>query len=280
MDGHGRGPYRDAQGRSAARPLTPRSAITTLGTHRRSIAPFVLAGIAAVAVAGGVTWWLMTRPAAATITSAPADAVVRLGSLKPGTGRVVADKMEPGDYPLTVERKGFEPFSASVTLERGRRLERTVKLVPRSFEVSFTARPAGATVKLVAADGAVFDGKTPCRFTVPAGDLSVTVDRAGYNTFASKDFLDEAKGYDLLLDPKGQIVHALGSVACAGAPKGVALTPNGSEAWSAILNGPPSIQIFEPRSGRKVGDIDLGKAGAVEVIFNRAGTRAYVSQME
>jgi YVTN family beta-propeller protein len=31
---------------------------------------------------------------------------------------------------------------------------------------------------------------------------------------------------------------------------------------------------------RKTGGIDIGKYGAVEVIFNRAGTRAYASQME
>jgi DNA-binding beta-propeller fold protein YncE len=188
--------------------------------------------------------------------------------------------MEPGSYKVTAERKGFEPYSATVELKRGQRLTRKIELIPQPFELSFAVRPAGATVVVTRAHGENVKGAAPGKLTVPAGQVSVSVTKDGFNTFTTAFFLEEPRSFDLILDPKGQLVHALGSIDAAGAPKGVALTPDGKEAWSAILNGPPSIQVFEPLSGRKTGSIDLGKAGAVEVIFNRAGTRAYVSQME
>jgi YVTN family beta-propeller protein len=273
--------YHDTGSHHAARALGPRDAITTLGMHRRSRAPYVIASLTVIALAGGLTWWLATRPAAATITSVPEDAVITLSGVgKPARGMLVADKLEPGTYTVSVERKGFEAFRGTVELTRGRRLEQTFTLVPRPIQLSFATRPTGAAVTVAASGGGPFTGVTPYAVTAAAGTVTVTVTKAGYNPFTSTAFLDEARSFDLLLDPKGQLVHALGSIVCSGAPKGVALTPDGKEAWSAILNGPPSIQIFEPRTGRRIGDIDLGKAGAVEVIFNKAGTLAYASQME
>jgi YVTN family beta-propeller protein len=178
-----------------------------------------------------------------------------------------------------VERVGFAPLAISLELSRGQRLEKILRLKPLPFELSFTTRPTGSSVR-VTRDGKTVKGTTPCKLTVDAGEITVAIDKVGYNPFQKKVFLDAAETFDLLLDPKGQLVHALGSINTKGAPKGVALTPDGREAWSAILNGPPSIQIFDPSTAKITGSIDLGKAGAVEVIFNRAGTRAYASQME
>ncbi len=273
------GPSRARTG--TARSLGPRSAVMTLGHRRRSPVPAIVLGVVVLALlAGGLTWWLLTRPASVALTAEPSDAVITFTGSKPATGVLSAGKLEPGTYKVSVERTGFEPVSTSVVLKRGQNLEKRFVLTPLPFEMSFTTRPAGAAVKVARAGGETLTGTTPCKFTVAAGDLSVSVTKSGYNQFTSKVFLEAARTFDLLLDPKGQLVHALGSITTKGAPKGVALTPDGREAWSAILNGPPSIQIFDPVTAKITGSIDLGKAGAVEVIFNKAGTRAYASQME
>jgi YVTN family beta-propeller protein len=264
-----------------ARALGPRSAVTTIGRRRRSPGPAILLGAVLVLVAGiALTWWILTRPAAVALTTDPPDAIITFAKSRPTTGTFEAEELEPGRYKVTVERVGFEPVATTLVLQRGRTLEKRFVMKPLPFEMKFTTRPAGAAVTVTRGDDEPITGRAPCTLVVPAGEISVSVTKAGTNPFEKTLFLDAAQVFDVILDPEGQIVHALGSVVCGGAPKGVALTPDGKQAWSAILNGPPSIQIFEPISGRTLGDIDLGKAGAVEVIFNRAGTRAYASQME
>lgn len=284
----GRGVARD----NPARALGPRSAVTTLGHRRRSPVPAILlTGTLVIAGAIALTWWLVTRPAAVELSAEPRDAAITLARLGAAasrdasasfaaTGTLTAGELEPGAYELTVSRTGFEPVARRVELRRGQRLTETIRLAPLPFEVTFTTRPAGAAVRVTRSDGTTASGTTPCKLTIDAGQISVAVAKAGYNRYEQRTFLDAARAFDLLLDPQGQLVHALGSIETKGAPKGVALTPDGREAWSAILNGPPSIQVFDPRSGKLTGSIDLGSAGAVEVIFNKAGTRAYASQME
>jgi YVTN family beta-propeller protein len=268
-------------GRTAARALGPRSAVTTLGRRRRSPLPAIVLGAVVLAIAaGGLTWWILTRPASVALTVSPADAVITFTGSKSATGTLSVDELQPGTYQVTIQRSGFAPVARSIVLKRGQRYDQRIALDPLPFEMSFTTRPSGAAVTIARSGGETLTGTTPCKLTVPAGDLSVTVTKAGYNDFTSKVFLEAAQTLDVLLDPKGQLVHALGSITTKGAPKGVALTPDGHEAWSAILNGPPSIQIFDPLTAKITGSIDLGEAGAVEVIFNRAGTRAYASQME
>ncbi|MRR13378.1 YncE family protein, partial [bacterium] len=101
-----------------------------------------------------------------------------------------------------------------------------------------------------------------------------------FNPFGREYFIDAPLALEYYLDPEGQVLHGLGLITTAGAPKGVSVTHDGSEAWTSILNGPPSIQIFNPRTGALLGGVDIGEHGAVEVIFNTAGTLAYTSQME
>ena len=40
------------------------------------------------------------------------------------------------------------------------------------------------------------------------------------------------------------------------------------------------VEIFDPNTGELQGFVDLPDGGSVEIIFNREGTLAYVSQME
>ena len=80
--------------------------------------------------------------------------------------------------------------------------------------------------------------------------------------------------------PAGQIVNLVKAFKCVPAPKGVAISPDKKEVWVTALVTRPSIGIYDPRTGRSLGRVNLGKYGAVEVVFNQDGSRAYASQMQ
>ena len=61
-------------------------------------------------------------------------------------------------------------------------------------------------------------------------------------------------------------------------PKQVAFTPDGAELWVPLL-GAVGIDVYRVPTLERIARIPLGTKGGVEVIFNRSGTRAYVSQM-
>ena len=247
---------------------------------RSTRALLAIAGVVGLVLLVAVAWWLLTRPTALALTASPPDATISVPGHTPKTGSLTLEKLEPGTLAVTVARTGFETATVDVELTRGQRVEQAIALRPLPFTVKFTTRPSGATVKIAYASGAVLTGKTPCSIVASAGAVTVTISRSGSNDFKQDLFVDSARSIDVLLDPKGQLVHALGSLTAKGAPKGVSVTPDGREAWATILNGPPAIEIYDLKAMRKTGGVNIGKYGAVEVIFNRAGTLAYASQME
>lgn len=248
--------------------------------RRRSFAGAAALTLIVLVVAGVIAGWMLTRPASAHITATPQDAVITFNRSVVGTGTLEVGDLEAGEYPVRVERKGFESVETTVTLARGRRVKLEYPLAPLPQLVSVTTHPAGATCTVTLPDGATYSGPTPFEKEVRAGPVSISLSAKGYNPFARELYLDEPLTLEYFLDPEGQILHGLGTITTKGAPKGVSITPDGREAWTSILNGPPSIEIFDPRTGAKVGEVDIGEYGAVEVIFNRAGTLAYTSQME
>ena len=280
----GPGPARTRPGPRPSLPGGVRMPRGTVIGYRRGMrsarALFVVAGIIVLALLVALAWWLLTRPTALALTSSPADATISVAGHAPASGVLTLEELEPGTLSVTVARTGFETATVAVELTRGRRVEQTIALRPLPFTVKFTTRPSGATVKIAYAGGTVLTGKTPCSIVASAGAVTVTISRSGSNDFKQDLFVDSARSIDVLLDPKGQLVHALGSLTAKGAPKGVSVTPDGREAWATILNGPPAIEIYDLKAMRKAGGVNIGKYGAVEVIFNRAGTLAYASQME
>ncbi len=242
---------------------------------RTALVYLAIAAVAAVAL--GI--FLLTRPASATITATPRDAMILFDGSLVGTGTLEVEDLKPGTYTVNVEREGFEPTTVKAELRRGRRAKLEYRLDPIPQTVSVVTHPAGAAVA-IAASSKQLTGTTPFEAEIPSGELTLSLEMAGYNTFERTFYLDAPLSLEYYLDPEGQILHGIGLIATAGAPKGVSVTHDGSEAWTSILNGPPSIQIFDPRSGELLGGVDIGEHGAVEVIFNRAGTLAYTSQME
>src|SRR5919109_1023878 len=77
----------------------------------------------------------------------------------------------------------------------------------------------------------------------------------------------------------GLLHHQLARFGVGPAPKQVAFTPDGKELWVTDLGG-DGVEIYDARSGRRRGEVNLANRGAVEVIFTRDGRTAYVSQMQ
>lgn len=252
----------------------PRRPITANGKF------LVAALVAAIVLAIGLPVFLLTRPASATITAEPSDAMILFDGSLVGTGTLEVDDLDAGSYSVQVERPGFESLVVTEELKRGRRARLAYSLTPLPQAVSVITHPEGALVSIAREGGTTSTGTAPYADEVLSGTVTITVEMAGYNTFEREYFVDGPLALEYYLDPEGQVLHGLGLITTAGAPKGVSVTHDGSEAWTSILDGPPSIQIFDPRTGEILGGVDIGEYGAVEVIFNRAGTLAYTSQME
>ena len=83
------------------------------------------------------------------------------------------------------------------------------------------------------------------------------------------------------------ISEDLGTVDClyrisgVPSPKGVAFTPDGQEFWvTSLMNKFRGVVVFDSETGDHKKNIILPDGGGVEIIFNKEGSLAFVSQME
>jgi len=224
-------------------------------------------------------WAYATRPADVRISASPADAVVRFGS-SAGTGTLDVKDLDPGTYTVEVARKGFVPVKATIALDRGDDERLTYRLEPASIKFTLDLKPKTAAYRILRSDGKTLTGKGPFKGTVPAGKTTVTCTAKDCKPVERALYVDEPVALTEWLDPKGQLVSKVGMFSCVPAPKGVAITPDGKQAWVTALVTQPSIAAYDPHTGAVLGEVDLGKNGAVEVIFSKDGKRAYASQMQ
>ncbi len=237
----------------------------------------VLLAVVSLCLLGGAYWWRL--PVDATITATPEDATITVLN-DSAQGALSLEGLKPGEYEVVCTRSGFETATATLVVTRLGDNSLDVMLDPLPQPVSVTAHPDDTAVavirdgKTVAADA----GSVEC--TVPAGPIRVTATLAGHNPIEREYYCDTPMSLEFWMDPEGQLVEGRGTMECAGAPKGVAFTPDGSQIWTTILNGPPSIEIYETATGRLLDEITLDDHGAVEIVFTSDGSRAYASQME
>lgn len=224
--------------------------------------------------------WLWSRPVSLRVTATPTDATIAIRGSGSGEGAVTVRDAEPGERLITVTRTGFQTRTVTVDVRHLKDTERRIVLKPLPQHLTVKAQPDGANITILSGGKKVARGVESVSATFPAGALTVKVDAPGRNAFAREIFLDRATDLNVILDPEGQLVHLRSIISCAGAPKGVVITPGGTQAWVTLLDGPPSIEILDLSSGKRVGGIDLGKYGAVEIVFSENGSRAYASQME
>lgn len=248
-------------------------------TPHHHIALSAIAGLLLLAGAAAFLWIWM-QPVSVRITATPSDAQLRLDDGRQAKGQLELDGVPPGPHFVTISREGFETRTVMIQAYRLKGCDDSFALEPQPQPVEITAVPEGARIEVVRDERILAEGSGELTAELPAGPLVLKVTHEGRNTYSQQIFLDRPLAKQVRLDPAGQVVQSLSVTECSGAPKAVALTPDGSEAWATILNGPPSIEIFDPRTGKCIDRIDLGKHGAVEIVFNKAGTRAYASQME
>jgi DNA-binding beta-propeller fold protein YncE len=227
--------------------------------------------------AGG--FWFWTRPVVATVSASPSDCTIESCDTS-GTGSLELADLPAGTYDVRVARAGFSPLEGTIEVTRFGDNAFSFALEPEPQRVTLTAHPDGATCRILRDGEGLLAGTDGLEGAVPAGDCTVEVALAGYNTYARELFLDRETTLEVWLDPEGQVVKGLGIIECAGAPKGVAITPDGEEAWATILDGPPSVEIFDMETLQLIDSIDLGEYGAVEITFSSDGRHAYATQME
>ena len=146
-------------------------------------------------------------------------------------------------------------------------------------ELSLESVPEGANVTITWQDGTTQTGATPFSAVLPAGHIQIQFGKILYNDITRSLTLDAATSLKIWLDPVGQLFESVVRFSCGPEPKQVAFTPDGKELWVTLLAG-YGIEIFDPLSGMKIDEVDLGQYGAVEVIFSGDGKTAYASQME
>ncbi len=273
------------------------------GTGRAGLVLGVLILVAVAALAG----FVFSRPAHARVVATPSDAVIRLEhaassdasvaaidtaagvALLTAKGSLEATSLSPGAYRARVSRRGFATQTVTFEVKRFGANARRVSLKALPQKVIVKAKPEGATIALIAegegnpdgnSGGKRLSGTTRLTGALPSGRITVTCSRAGCNAYKRTFYLDRPLTLEVFLDPKGQQVHSVGTITTAGAPKGVVVRPGSNEGWATILNGPPSVEIFDLKTLRKTGEVDIGKYGAVEIEFTADGKRAYASQME
>ena len=265
---------------SAPRLTSGTSSISTYGRPRRRLTGVpLLLGILVVAglIAGGVLFY--QRPVEATFAATPTDCTVSACDLE-GSGELSVADLEPGSYDVTVERVGFKPLSTQVDVTRFGTNEFAFDLEPRNCSVSLLAHPDDAICRITAQNGDVLSGEGSVDGRLPAGSVTIEVTCPGRNTYTRDFFLDSSVDLEVWLDPEGQLVSCQGILQSAGAPKSVQITPDGRELWATVLDGPPSIEIWDMGTMGLLDTIDLGANGAVEIIFSSDGATAYASQME
>lgn len=248
----------------------------------RSVAPVLLGIVLVILVVGASALWLLSRPVTLVAAATPDDATLRLLGIPDAeqAGALEVPQLAPGAYTLEVSRTGFATQTVEVDVARLRGASVDIVLEALPQAVSITVAPEGAVCRIMRDDAELLGGPAPLVGEIAAGPATIEVSLAGRNTLVREVFVDRAIDLDVWLDPEGQIVHFLGATGSAGAPKGLAITPNGKEVWATILDGPPSIEIYDARTHEVKGGIDLGTHGAVEIVFSADGKRAYASQME
>ena len=188
-------------------------------------------------------------------------------STLPTTTTAVVPAVDAGTSTPTTTTTSSTTTSTSTTTT-------TTVAEPRLLEVS--AVPGNALISVNTGVGSGVTAEGVLSETV-AGPIELTVEADGYQTHTETLELEADTQLQVWLDKPGQLLHKIAQWSTAGAPKQVAFTPDNREVWVTLLSG-TGFQVFDP-SGELLAAIDLPEAGSVEVIFNRDGSRGYVSQM-
>ena len=171
-------------------------------------------------------------------------------------------------------------LSSAPIISRSSDTTTTTRLPDRPRDLSVVVYPSdvNATVTITDQDGDVATGSGSVE-TRMAGVVTLEATAEGWRPENQVIPAEAAGRIEVFLDPRDQLIDRQMVFTTGSAPKQVAFTPDGEELWVTLLAG-TGLEIYDPANGELLDDLDLPEAGSVEVIFDRAGTRAWVSQME
>jgi DNA-binding beta-propeller fold protein YncE len=148
---------------------------------------------------------------------------------------------------------------------------------PKTLKIE--SKPTKAKITITLQDGTTVKGVTPFSEEVPGGDITVSLEKEGYNRVSRELTHDRSQSMTLWLDPEGLLHQSLIRFECGHGPKQVLFAPDGKELWVSLLGG-HGVEVFDTATWKKLDEVKLGKYGAVEMVFNKAGTKVYISQMQ
>ena len=145
--------------------------------------------------------------------------------------------------------------------------------------LTITTHPSGAALTITSAGDGPRTATSPATLLVAAGPVTVALSAPDRQPRTESIDVRATTNVDVWLDLAGTLHHKLREMQTGANPKQVAFTPDGRELWVPLLGG-HGVDVFDVGTGQRLSQVRLGEHGAVEVIFNHTGTRAYVSQME
>ncbi|MBN1628186.1 MAG: beta-propeller fold lactonase family protein, partial [Thermoleophilia bacterium] len=167
--------------------------------------------------------------------------------------------------------------TVSVSTTSGTTSTISPNLAPQPLNI--TATPESVDLVVTLQDGTSLTGKTPFSQEVPGGQISIEFNAAGFNPAVRQVALEGPTELKVWLDPEGQLYETVVRFKCGLNPKQVAFSPDGTELWVSFLGG-SGLGVYDPTTGEKLGAVQMGTNGAVEVIFTKDGKTVYASQME
>lgn len=113
----------------------------------------------------------------ASINSIPEGASVLLNGIDKGVTPVVLNDIEEGEYDITIQKEGFEPYTEKIMISSAKTGEVTATLQPFNGALQITSEPTGAEVYI----DSVKAGITPFRSNQAAkGEHLIRIDSQGY----------------------------------------------------------------------------------------------------
>lgn len=216
-----------------------------------------------------------------TVSVVPSDAAVILGGQRLSGDTLT---LSPGDYPLSIARRGFAMQSTVVSLpplEPGAEpTALSFTLEPQPQALSFTVQPPHTTWSLQSADGQTISGAGDYAGEVLAGPTRLTLSGDRLQTRTVEAFIDADHAAAYWMDREGQVLQKVLEFRSGHHPKGLRFSPDGSQIWASFLGGPPSVDGYSAATGERLHRLTLGKHGAVEIIYSHDGERVFASQME
>ena len=215
-----------------------------------------------------------------TVFVQPEDAVITLDDREGIEGAVPIGGLSPGRHDLRVERAGFEPVARTLLLQPDIHLTTEVALPPLWHDVHLRSHPGGATMSLLREGGGSLEVTAPWDGELPAGAWTVHAEIAAHDPDEASLFVDGEADHFACLDPPGQLVDCVRVLECGPGPKAVRFSPDGGELWTALLGGPPSVQVYDTDGWQMTSSVDLAGHGTVELEFSDDGSIAWASQMK